>query len=61
MIAEDGTEHIHSVTIARSKNIFGPYEGNPGNPILTHRHLGKSYPISNTGHADFVETQNGEW
>jgi len=61
MIAEGGTEHYHSVTIARSKDIFGPYEGNPGNPILTHRHLGKGYPISNPGHADFVETQNGEW
>jgi alpha-N-arabinofuranosidase len=61
MIAEGGTEYHHSVTIARSKNIFGPFEGNPGNPILTHRNLGKSYPISNTGHADLVETQNGEW
>jgi xylan 1,4-beta-xylosidase len=61
MIAEGGTEHYHAVTIARSKNIFGPYEGNPGNPILTHRHLGKKYPISNPGHADLVETQNGQW
>lgn len=61
MIAEGGTEHYHSVTIARSKNILGPYEGNPGNPILTHRHLGKKYPISNPGHADLVQTQNGEW
>lgn len=61
MIAEGGTEYHHSVTIARSKNVFGPYEGNPANPILTHRNLGKSYPISNTGHADLVETQNGEW
>lgn len=61
MIAEGGTEHYHSVTIARSKNVFGPYEGNPGNPILTHRHLGKGYAISNPGHADIVETQNGQW
>lgn len=61
MIAESGTEHYHSVTIARSKNVFGPYEGNPSNPILTHRHLGRKYPISNPGHADLVETQNGEW
>jgi xylan 1,4-beta-xylosidase len=61
MVAEGGTEHYHSVTIARSKNIFGPYEANPGNPILTHRHLGKNYSITNIGHADIVETQNGEW
>ena len=61
MIAEGGTEHFHAVTIARSKNISGPYEGYSGNPILTHRHLGKEYPISNVGHADLIETQNGEW
>lgn len=61
IIAEGGTEHFHAVTIARSKNISGPYEGFSGNPILTHRHLGKKYPISNVGHGDLIETQNGEW
>lgn len=61
MIAEGGTGYYHSVTIARSRAITGPYEGNPANPILTHRHLGRSYPITNTGHADLVETGNGEW
>jgi xylan 1,4-beta-xylosidase len=61
MIAEGGTGHHHAVTIARSENISGPYEGNPRNPILTHRHLGVGYPIACTGHADLVETQNGEW
>lgn len=61
MIAEGGTDYFHSVTIARSKDIKGPFEGYAGNPILTHRHLGRSYPIVNTGHADLVETQNGEW
>lgn len=61
LIAEAGTAHHHAVTIARSKNITGPYEANRGNPILTHRHLGLDYPIVGTGHADLVETQNGEW
>jgi xylan 1,4-beta-xylosidase len=61
LIAEAGTAHHHAVTMARSKNITGPYEGNRGNPILTHRHLGLDYPIVGTGHADLVETQNGEW
>ncbi len=61
MIAEGGTDYHHSVTIARSSSLTGPYEGNPTNPILTHRHLGRSYPIVNVGHADLVETQNGEW
>lgn len=61
MIAEGGTEHFHAVTIARSKNIFDYYEGYAGNPILTHRHLGRDYPICNVGHADFVELKSGEW
>jgi len=61
MIAEGGTGHTHAVTMVRSKNITGPYEVNHRNPILTHRHLGLDYPIVGTGHADIVETQNGEW
>jgi alpha-N-arabinofuranosidase len=61
MIAEGGTGHTHAVTIARAKNITGPYEINHRNPIITHRHLGLDYPIVGTGHADIVETQNGEW
>ena len=61
MIAEGGTGHEHAVTIARSKEIAGPYEVCPRNPILTHRHLGLDYPIVGTGHADLVETQYGEW
>ena len=61
MIAEGGTAHNHAVTIARSDKVTGPYEGNPRNPILTHRHLGLDYPIVGTGHADLVETQAGEW
>lgn len=61
LVAEAGTGHNHAVTIARSKNVTGPYEGNHRNPILTHRHLGADYPIACTGHADLVETHNGEW
>ena len=61
MIAEGGTEEYHAVTIARSRDIFGPYTGFRGNPILTHRHLGLDYPIANTGHGDLFETQKGEW
>lgn len=61
LIAEGGTGHTHSVTIARSESLFGPYEGCKSNPILTHRHLGKKHPIANAGHADIVDTPNGEW
>jgi alpha-N-arabinofuranosidase len=61
LIGEGGTFENHAVTIFRSKNITGPYEGNKKNPILTHRHLGLNYPITSTGHADLVETQKGDW
>ncbi|MBU9710393.1 glycoside hydrolase family 43 protein [Evansella tamaricis] len=61
LISEAGTGHHHAVSVARSESITGPYVGYIGNPILTHRHLGKAYPIVNVGHCDLVETQNGEW
>ena len=47
--------------IARSKNVFGPYEYCPCNPILTHRHLGAQYPVTCVGHADLVDDGNGNW
>ncbi len=61
LIAEGGTGQHHAVTVARSRDVTGPYEANPGNPILTHRHLGLDYPIVGTGHADLVDTPSGEW
>ena len=59
--AEGGTEHYHSVAVARCREPLGDYAGCPANPVLTHRHLGKNFPIGNPGHADLVETQNGQW
>lgn len=59
--AEGGTSIHHSVMVARSKNVFGPYEYCPSNPILTHRHLGAKYPITCVGHADLVDDGNGNW
>lgn len=61
MHAEGGTGPEHSVMICRSKDIWGPYVGNPKNPILTHRHLGADYPIKYVGHGDIIKTPNNEW
>lgn len=61
MIAEGGTEHYHAVTVARSRDIRGWYEGNPANPVMTHRQFGFNYPIANVGHADLVDTPEGNW
>jgi alpha-N-arabinofuranosidase len=63
MAAEGGTEINHSEVIFRSDKIKGPYVVYENNPILTQRNLdpGRKNPVTNTGHADLVETQNGEW
>jgi len=63
LCAEGGTSINHSQVVFRSKNVKGPYESYEKNPILTQRHLDpkRKNPVTNTGHADFVQTQNGEW
>ena len=61
MHAEGGTGPNHCEAICRSKSLFGPYENNMNNPIITHRDMGKEYPIQYVGHADLVETPDGEW
>ncbi len=61
LIAEGGTGFYHAVTIFHSENLWGPYTPDHANPILTHRNLGIDYPLYAVGHADFVDTPNGEW
>lgn len=56
-----GTGQNHAFVIFRSKNIFGPWEVNPNNPLITHRDLPTNYPITATGHSDLVQIQGGEW
>lgn len=60
MTAEGGTEFTHAVTVARSKQLAGPYEVDPKNPVLTSVN-DPSLELQRTGHASLVETQNGEW
>lgn len=61
--AEGGTATWHSEVVFRSRSVWGPYVPGPKNPVLTQRYLDDSrpYPITSTGHADMIETQNGEW
>ena len=62
MIGEGGTEYAHSVTIARSRHIYGPYESCPLNPILTHcNRIGQGNPIQGVGHADLIQVTDGSW
>lgn len=60
LTAEGGTFYNHAVTMARSENIDGPYELDPNGAVLTARY-DCTLPLQRTGHADIVETQNGEW
>lgn len=59
MIAEGGTEQDHSVTIARSKNVAGPYESYSRNPILTNRTTTEYFQT--VGHADLFQAPSGDW
>ncbi len=59
--AEGGTGMEHAVCTARSKSIFGKYEGSPCNPIFSHRHLGAMYPVVMAGHGDLVDDGKGNW
>ena len=61
MVAEGGTSYNHAVMIASSKNIEGPYDSNPKNPILTSRHLSNNNWVHSTGHADLVQLKDKRW
>ncbi|MFC1838061.1 glycoside hydrolase family 43 protein [Thermodesulfobacteriota bacterium] len=59
MTAEGGTNWGHAVTLARSKNLTGPYELHPDKYVVTSR-FRPDCELQRTGHASIVETQNGE-
>lgn len=57
--AEGGTGRHHSICVARSKCIWGPYEISPYNPLITSWE--KDTILKKSGHGNFVETDDGEW
>jgi beta-xylosidase len=59
LIAEGGTATDHSVTMARSKNLKGPYVAYERNPVLTAR--GTNEFFQTVGHADLFQDTNGNW
>ena len=76
MCAEGGTGYNHSVTMGRSVNPWGPYEGDPANPIVTSApgdpyerddpdHLKPKYynpasVLQKSGHGSYVNLDNNE-
>jgi alpha-N-arabinofuranosidase len=63
MCAQGGTSTAHSEVIFKSDALRGPYVPGPNNPMITTRDLpaGRPDPVTCTGHADMVQTQNGDW
>jgi xylan 1,4-beta-xylosidase len=60
LTAEGGTGFEHAVTLARSRDIAGPYELPERHPLITAYH--KPFDLlQRAGHGSLVETQNGEW
>jgi xylan 1,4-beta-xylosidase len=57
--AEGGTGWGHAVTMCRSRSIDGPYELHPDTYVLTSRDR-PEVELQRAGHADIVDTQNGE-
>ncbi|MDU6150646.1 MAG: family 43 glycosylhydrolase [Actinomyces urogenitalis] len=58
LLAEGGTGVGHCVTMARSRELTGPWEPHPANPVLTHRST--DHPVQATGHADLVPLEGDE-
>jgi len=58
LTAEGGTGYDHAVTMARSRNIEGPYELDPSGPVVTARHA-PGHPLQRAGHGDLVESHDG--
>lgn len=61
LAAEAGTSRLHAQSVARSSTLTEYFEGNPANPILTHRNLGSRYPVQNIGHCDVLRDDRGRW
>ncbi|MBN1950293.1 MAG: glycoside hydrolase family 43 protein [Bacteroidales bacterium] len=60
LTAEGGTVLRHASTMARSKNIDGPYELDPKSPLITS-YDDPTLELQRAGHGSIVETQDGEF
>ena len=58
-LAEGGTGFDHCETVMRSRNLRGPYEACPFNPILSRR--SPHSPVQRSGHGKPVSTPDGRW
>lgn len=60
LVAEGGTFYNHMANIARSGDLWGPYESCPNNPILTNM-CDPTRQVQCSGHADLIDDGEGGW
>jgi len=58
-VAEGGTGYEHAVTMARSRDLLGPYETHPDLHLLCAANA-PDHVIQRTGHGQYVETHWGD-
>lgn len=57
-VAEGGTGYSHAVTMARARDIAGPYELHPNAHLLTAKDA-PDHPLQRVGHGQYVEAPDG--
>lgn len=60
LCAAGGTGYSHAATVARSRNLLGPYETSPYQPLLSTKNIATS-ELQKAGHASFVKVTDNEW
>ncbi|GLP95907.1 glycoside hydrolase family 43 protein [Paraferrimonas sedimenticola] len=60
LTAEGGTGYDHACTMARSKQINGPYHLDPNGPIVTAKD-DRDHPLQRNGHGGLVQSPDGNW
>lgn len=59
LTAEGGTAYEHACTLARARDIWGPYETHPQKHVLTSKDS-PFVALQRSGHGDIVETPEGK-
>ncbi|KAF2027101.1 Arabinanase/levansucrase/invertase [Setomelanomma holmii] len=59
LVAEGGTFEHHMLSIARAKNVWGPYESCPHNPIMIAD--GTDEYVQNMGHGEIFQDDDKTW
>lgn len=60
LVAEGGTSWEHQATVARSRELFGPYQPDPAGPLISSADR-PDLPMQKSGHGCLVATPEGQW